>query len=379
MQSETNKTLFDTYQMGDITLSNRIGMAALTRMRADPKTGVPIDLHTEYYSQRATGGFILTEGTAVSNQGNAFPGSGGIWNREQMEGWKRVIDAVHSKGGKIILQVAHAGRAGTSDITGEQALAPSALPMRGFDKQGNPTTGQVPKAMTLEDIEQVKEEFRSGAIRAKEAGFDGIQLHGGNGYLIDEFIRDVTNQRTDEYGGSIENRMRFSLEVIDELITVFGKGRVGIKLSPVGRYQDMYDSNPIEAYTYLLKKLDEKGIAFVELVEPSVFDGKTNYVAGKEQIPEVAKTFRSAFKGALITNQNHTPETALEFINKGWADLVSFGKLYLANPDLMERVKNGWELNTKWDFSTFYAGGTKGYLDYPTYNANNITVTDSSL
>ena len=382
MQGETNKTLFDTYQMGDITLSNRIGMAPLTRMRADPKTGIPTDLHAEYYSQRATGGFILTEATSVSNQGNSFPGAGGIWNREQMEGWKRVVDAVHSKGGKILLQIWHGGRAATSDLTGEQPLAPSALPMRGFDKQGNPTTGQVPKAMTFEDIEQVKEEFRSGAIRAKEAGFDGIELHGANGYLIDEFIRDGTNQRTDEYGGSIENRMRFCLEVIDELIAVFGKGRVGIKLTPAGRSQDMYDSNAIESYTYLLNKLDEKGIAFVELAEASAYEGKTNYVSGRKQIPEVAKTFRSAFKGTLITNQNHTPETALDFISKGWADLVSFGKLYISNPDLADRVKNGWELNTKWDASTFYVGGSKGYTDYPTYNAkvnSNDTANDSSL
>ena len=348
--------------MGDITLSNRIGMAALTRARCDPKTGIPNDLNLKYYSQRAAAGFILTECTSISNQGNAFPGATGIWNREQVEGWKKVIDAVHEKGGKIILQIWHGGRAADPEKTGEESLAPSALPIRGFDKDGNPTAGPTPKEMTLEDIKKVQEEFRQAAIRAKEAGFDGLELHGANGYLVDQFIRESANQRTDEYGGSIENRTRFCLEVIDILIEVFGKGRVGIKLSPIGRFQDMYDSTPIETYTYLLKKLDERGIAFVEITEPASFEGKTNYVSGKEQIPEVAKTFRGAFKGTLITNQNHTPETALEYINNGWADVVTFGKLFIANPDLIERIKNGWELNTKWDYATFYGGSEKGCL-----------------
>ena len=371
MESQNKKTLFDTYQMGDITLSNRIGMAAMTRCRCDPKDGIPTDLVAKYYAQRATGGFILTECSGISNQGNSFPGSTGIWNREQVDGWKKVIDAVHAKGGKIILQIWHGGRAANPEQTGEKSLAPSALPIRGFDKDGNTTTSHTPTEMTLDDIKQVKEEFRQGAIRAKEAGFDGLELHGANGYLVDQFIRDGTNQRTDEYGGSIENRARFCLEVIDILIEVFGKGRVGIKLSPVGRYQDMYDSNPIETYTYLLKKLDERGIAFVELTEPSTYEGKMHYpTSGVEQIPEVAKTFREAFKGTLITNQNHTPETALDYINKGWADLVTFGKLYLANPDLPERIKNGWELNTKFDFGTFFTPGEKGYTDYPFYDVD---------
>jgi len=363
----TKKTLFDTYQMGDLTLPNRIAMAALTRMRCDPKTGIPNDLHVKYYSMRARGAFLLTECSAVSNQGNTFPGAAGIWNREQMEGWRKVVDAVHQKGGKIIMQIWHGGRSATTDKTGEKPLAPSAIPMRNFDKDGNLYYDPTPTEMTLEDIEKVKEEFRQGALRAKEAGFDGLELHGANGYLVDEFIRDGTNTRTDEYGGSIENRVRFCLEVIDVLISVFGKGRVGIKLSPVGRYQDMFDSTPVETYTYLLNKLDEKGIAFVEISEPSSYEGKSIHVAGKDQIAQVAKTFRPAFKGTLITNQNYTPETALETINNGWADLVTFGKLFIANPDLIERIENGWELNTKWDYATFYAGGEKGYIDYPLY------------
>ena len=371
MESQNQKTLFDSHQMGDITLSSRIGMSAMTRVRCDPKTGIPNDLNAKYYCQRATGGFIITEGSCISTQGNSFPGCTGIWNREQVDGWKKVVDAVHAKGGKMILQIWHGGRTAEAEKTGEKSLAPSALPIRGFDQDGNPTTGPTPSEMTLDDIKQVKEEFRQAALRAKDAGFDGLELHAANGYLVDEFIRDSSNQRTDEYGGSIENRARFCLEIVDLLIEVLGKGRIGVKLSPVGRYNDMYDSNPLETYTYLLKKLDERGIAFVELIEPSTYEGKLNYpTTGAEQIPEVAKAFRGAFKGTIITNQNHTPETALAFISKGWADLVTFGKLYLANPDLPERIKNGWELNTNWDYSTFFVPGEKGYIDYPFYDAD---------
>eukprot|EP00331_Platyophrya_macrostoma_P028249 CAMPEP_0176434472 /NCGR_PEP_ID=MMETSP0127-20121128/16698_1 /TAXON_ID=938130 /ORGANISM="Platyophrya macrostoma, Strain WH" /LENGTH=348 /DNA_ID=CAMNT_0017817217 /DNA_START=113 /DNA_END=1159 /DNA_ORIENTATION=- len=346
----------------------------MTRCRADPKTGIPNDLHVKYYSERAANaGFVLTECTAISNQGNSFPGATGIWNREQVDGWKKVCDAVHEKGGKIILQIWHGGRAATTDKTGETPLAPSPIAMRGFDKEGNTTEDQVPTEMTIEDIKKVKEEFRQGALRAKEAGFDGIQLHGANGYLVDQFIRDGTNKRTDEYGGSIENRARFCLEVMDELISVFGADRCGIKFSPVGRYQDMYDSTPLETFSYILKKFDEKGVAFVEFTEASSYEGKSHYAPGKDQIAEVAKSFRGAFKGTLITNQGHTPETALDFINKGYADLVTFAKLYISNPDLALRIKNGWEINTKQDFTTFFTPGEKGYTDYPHYNPETAT------
>ena len=371
VSKDTNKTLFDTYQMGDLTLSNRIGMAPLTRMRTDPKTGIPNDLMVKYYSMRAKAGFLVTEGAPVSHAGNCFFGAGCIYTKEQAEGWKRVNDAVHENGGKIILQVFHAGRAADPSKTGEISLAPSALPIRYLDKNGNKTEGHVPKEMTLDDIKLVKQQFKEAALLAREAGFDGIQLHLANGYLLDQFIQDSTNKRTDDYGGSIENRCRFCLEIIDELISIFGKGRVGIRISPVGRFQDMFDSNPVETYTYLLKRLDEKGIAFVEIIEGSVHYGPSYYIPGKEQISNLAKTFRGAFKGTLITNCSHTPESALEFIQNGWADLVTFGKLFLANPDLIARIKNGWDFN-KWDFSTFYIGGEKGYIDYPLYQPEKV-------
>ena len=347
MESQSKKTLLDTYKMGDLTLPNRIGLASFLQWYSDRTTAVANEKHVKFFTERVTAGFMITECSAISKQGYAYPGSAGIWNKEQMEGWKKVVDAVHEKGGLILLQLWHGGRRVDPADSGEKSLAPSAIPRRKNDKDGNLVETHVPTVMTIEDIKSVLEEYRQAALRAKEAGFDGVELHGANGYIVDQFLRDATNKRTDEYGGSVENRARFCLEVIDQLISVFGKGRVGIKLSPVGRFNDMFDSNPLETFTYLLRKLDEKGIAFVQLTEPGVIDNedKTDYIDGKEQIPEVAKAFRGAFTGTLITNFGHTPETALDYINKGWADVVTFGKLFLSNPDLVDRIKSGTELN----------------------------------
>mmetsp|Transcript_22289 Transcript_22289/g.19135 ORF Transcript_22289/g.19135 Transcript_22289/m.19135 type:complete len:235 (-) Transcript_22289:132-836(-) len=224
--------------------------------------------------------------------------------------------------------------------------------------------------MTLEDIETMKQWFKQGALNAKEAGFDGLELHGANGYIIDTFIRDATNKRTDKYGGSIENRCRFPLEVIDILTEVYGPKRVGIKLSPVGRFQDMFDSNPKETYTYLVKELDKRGIAFIQFMEPTeTFDPtKKLYTDGKEQIENVTKFFRPFFSGTIVANNNLTPETALEKIRAGEADCVTFGRLFISNPDLVDRIKNEWPLNKQWDFTTFFQGGEKGYIDYPVYS-----------
>lgn len=353
MDSQNEKTLFDTYQMGDLTLSNRIGVAALVMAIAksnnDPKINIPTDYQVKFLSERTDSGFIITECSAISKQGYAYLGSAGIWNKEQTEAWKKVVDAVHNKGGLIIHQIFHGGRRVNPADSGEKSLAPSAIPRNTYDKEGKPTPTHVPTAMTVNDINSVLEEYHQAALRVKEAGFDGVELHAANGYLVDEFLRDGTNKRTDEYGGSVENRARFCLEAIDQLISVFGKGRVGIKLSPVERLNDMFDSNPLQTFTYLLQKLDEKGIAFVELTEPPKIEEKTCYIEGKEQIPEVAKAFRGAFTRTLITNKGHTPETALDYINKGWADLVTFGNLFIANPDLVNKIKNGSELNQKWE------------------------------
>jgi len=282
-----------------------------------------------------------------------------------MEGWRKVVDAVHQKGGRIYLQIWHAGRAAHPQQTGEDSLAPSAIAIRGNLRTNLPYAK--PRAMVQEDFEIVRQQFRQGALNAKEAGFDGIELHAGGGYLIDTFLRDCANLRTDEYGGSIENRCRFPLEIIDILIEVFGAKRVGIKISPVGRFQDMRDSDPLPLFTYLLSEFDKRGLGHIQLTEAKEFyTDKSYYEPGEDQMAEVCKTFRPFFKGTIIINNGLTPETGAQALNEGIADLACFGRYFISNPDLVERVKNEWPMN-EWDASTFYVGGEKGYIDYKTY------------
>ena len=356
---------FRKYQLGDLSLPNRILMAPMTRMRCDPKTGVPNDLLVEYYSQRASAGLIFTECSPISNTGNSSLGAGGIYTQEQVEGWKRVTSKVHEKGGRIYMQIWHAGRVAHPEHTGEQNISPSAIAIRGNSRKDLPHVQ--PKEMTKEDIKTVLEQFRQGAINAKAAGFDGLELHGAGGYLVDSFLRDSANQRTDEYGGSVENRCRFALEVMDILIEVFGAKRVGAKFSPVGRFQDIYDSDPLKTYTYLLQELDKREVSFVHLAEPRDPPTPSHYGPGEEQIAEVARTFRPVFKGSIIMDNILSPEAAAKALDEGYVDLIGFGRYFIANPDLVERLKNGWPLN-EWDFTTFYGGDAKGYTDYPLYN-----------
>lgn len=363
MDTKSTNILFEKYKLGDLTLSNRFVMSSMTRCRCDPKTGVPTDLHVLYYSQRASAGLIMTECAPIAQNGQSFLGNGGIYTPEQVEGWKRVTDAVHAKGSKIFMQIWHAGRSAHPGLVGEENIGPSPIAIKGDLIPGFPH--KVPREMTKEDIKQVLGQFKQAAINAKKAGFDGIEPHAANGYLIDEFLRDVTNHRTDEYGGSVENRARFCLEVIDVFIEVFGANRVGIKLSPVGRYQDMYDSNPLATYSYLLKQLEKRGIVYVQLVEPGDKNSIPEQVeTGEQQIPHVCKALRPFFKGTIIINNNQTPETAAKAIREGDANLVSFARSFLSNPDLVDRVRHGWPTNQP-DFSTFYKGGEKGYTDYP--------------
>jgi len=370
MRNNSHKVLFEPYKLGDLTLANRIVMASLTRTRCDPETGIPTDLHVEYYSQRASAGLILTECTAISKRGDAYPGCAGIYTKEQIEGWKRVIEAVHRKGSKIFLQIWHGGRAAYTDkVTGQLPLAPSAIGIRD-ERWGGSGTYDVPQEMTQDDIKQALEEFRQGAINAKEAGFDGIELHAAHGYLIDTFLCDSTNHRTDEYGGSIENRSRLCLEVIDILINVFGAKRVGIKLSPVSRYQDMYDSDPISLYAYLLQELDKRGIVYVQFREPEKVV-KSFYESGDKQIANVCKTFRPYFKGTIMINEKQTVETISKAVDEGYADLGCLGRNFIANPDLVERLQNEWPLN-RFDWKTLYDGKEKGYTDYPTYKESDL-------
>lgn len=370
--NKVSPIIFSPLQMGALTLPTRVCMAALTRIRADPATGVPNDLHKEYYSQRAQAGFILTECTQVVPEGTSFPGSCGIHSEEQVQGWKQVTDAVHAKGGRIILQIWHAGRAAHPEYHGGKvSLSSSAVAIR---ETARTPKGKVPyenpKAMEEEDFKYVTEAFRKGAENAKKAGFDGLELHCANGYLMDQFLRDYPNQRKDNYGGSIENRCRFPLEIIDQLILVFGADRVGVKVSPLGRFQDMSDSDPVSLYSYFFEELSKRNAAFVEVMElGEAYAGSSKelHVSPESQIKgSVAENLRSKFKGVYIANNNFNYEKANSSIEKGLADAVTFGRLFISNPDLLSRFQNGWPLEElKAEF--LYQGGEKGYTDYPFY------------
>ena len=371
-----NKSIFPLLQglkTNSFEFPTRIAMAALTRMRCDPNTSIPNDLHVQYYSERCVGAaFVLTECTAIARRGNCFPGAAGIYTQDQVEGWKRVTQAVHDKGGKIFLQIWHCGRSAHSDILdGQIPVAPSKITLRGKIRTAKGLVDHTePEELNENGIRDIINSFKSGAENALKAGFDGIQLHGANGYIIDQFLRDCTNKRTDIYGGNIENRSRFPLEVVDSLISVFGKDKVGIKLTPIGRYNDMFDSNPLDHFTYFVKELDKRRIAFIEFVEPPEFIPVTNLykIDGKDQLPNVCKAFRPHFKNLLIANNGYTFETANKKIEDKEADLITFGRSFISNPDLVERFRNGWEL-TRAKPQLFYGGDGKGYIDYPRYEA----------
>lgn len=360
-------------KFGPYTLKNRIVMAALTRSRADPKTCTPDDLHVQYYSERAEdAGLVLTECTGISKRGNSFPAACGIWTDEQVDGWKRVCEAVHKVNGRIYLQIWHGGRASRKAVTGQVPVAPSAIPLRTPTKDLKSfTTSEVPEELNEDGILNIVEEFRKGAENAKKAGFDGLELHGSNGYLIDQFLRDCSNKRTDKYGGSFENRCRFPLMVMDALTSVFGHDKVGIKVSPVGRYQDMFDSDPVGLFTYFLTELSKKNISFVELTRgPELLWPKSFYdVKEEEQMPDTFAILRPHFNNILIGNNNILYEEAMKLIDENQVDMVSMGRPYIANPDLVSRFKNGWEL-AKPDSKTIYFGKKEGYISYPKYKSN---------
>lgn len=366
------KKIFTPFKLGPYTLKNRFAMAALTRCRCDPNTAIPNDLHKQYYTERSeNAGFVLTECTAISQRGNAFPGAPGIYNEEQVEGWKKVTESVHSVNGRIYLQIWHGGRATKQNYTGFAPLAPSALPIRTPKRGGGFLEAEKPEELSEEGIMEILEQFKTGAINAKKAGFDGLELHGANGYLIDTFLRDATNKRTDKYGGSVENRCKFPLMVIDALCDVFGPDRVGIKVTPVGRFQDMFDSDPVSTYTYLLKELNKRKISFVEITRAPEFVPASNIygIEGEVQIPDVYSTFRPQFDGVLIGNNKFTPEEAMNCIEEGKIDMVTFGRLFIANPDLVDRVVNNWGFN-EIKPKLFYSPGKEGYIDYPKHGQN---------
>jgi 2,4-dienoyl-CoA reductase-like NADH-dependent reductase (Old Yellow Enzyme family) len=350
-------SLFQPLAAGDLVLPNRVVMAPLTRLRATLPGHVPNALMAEYYAQRASAGLILTEATPVTPWGVGYEGVPGIWTAEQTEGWKKVIRAVHEGGGRIALQLWHVGR--ISDpyfLNGEPPVAPSAIAPKGHVSLLRPERPYVsPRALERHEIPGIVEDFRRGAQNALEAGFDGVEIHGANGYLLDQFLQDNSNKRSDDYGGSVENRARLHLEVTDAAISVFGAGRVGMHLAPRGDVHDVGDSDLAGTFGYLARELGKKKIAFLCARE-------------KEGPDSLGPQLKAAFGGVYIANEGYTQETAEQALLDGRADAVAFGKAFIANPDLPERFRTGAPLNAP-DPATFYGRGSEGYVDYSALEA----------
>jgi N-ethylmaleimide reductase len=339
-------------------------------MRSTQPGDIPNDLNALYYSQRASeGGLLITEATQISLLGKGYPAAPGIHSQEQIDGWKLTTEAVHRKGGFIFLQLWHVGRMSHSSLHPEDGLpvAPSALAPQDGSKalmaNFEQVDYEVPRPLEIAEICGIIGQYKRAAENAQAAGFDGVEVHGANGYLLDQFLEDNSNRRTDAYGGSIENRARLLLEVVDAAIEVWGKHRVGVRLSPFGTFLDMGDSNPVALFTYVLEQLSDRGIGYVHVVEPRVGNAGADAPIDGAAV-STAETFRKAFKGVFISAGGYNAETAEEAIANHKADAVAFGRLFIANPDLPRRLEVKSPLNA-YDRSTFYGGTAKGYTDYP--------------
>jgi N-ethylmaleimide reductase len=356
----SQQALFTPVTIGALKLPHRVVMAPMTRSRAG-EGQVPTPLMAEYYAQRASAALIITEATQFSLQGYGYPDTPGIHTDAQVEGWRRVTDAVHARGGHIYLQMWHVGRISHPVMQpgGTLPVAPSAIAAEGtlYTSEG-PKSFVTPRALELNEIPGIVRGFAEGARRAKEAGFDGVEVHGANGYLIDQFLRDGSNHRTDAYGGSVENRARFLLEVTEAVAGVLGADRVGVRLSPSGSFNSMSDSDPARTFSSAVGALDALGLAYLHLLAP-VTDPET---------PRLLPLLRERFRGPLMVNGGHSLQSATAVLQDRLADLVSFGVPFLANPDLPERLQKGAPLNAP-DKSTFYGGDARGYTDYPALGA----------
>lgn len=356
------QSLLTPTRIGDIAIANRVVMAPLTRCRSDEAAGdLPGSaMNVEYYRQRSNAGLIISEGTQVSPQGKGYMATPGIYSAEQVEGWKAITQAVHAAGAKIVAQIWHVGRITHPELTGgTPPLAPSAIrPNVVAYTHSGKVDVPTPHALSTAEIAEVVGQFRRAAAHALQAGFDGVEIHGANGYLIDQFLRDGANRRTDAYGGTIENRCRFALEVVDAVVAEVGAGRVGIRLSPLTPFNDLSDSQPQALFMHLVQALSQRGIAFIHMIE-----GATG---GPRDLPGFDyAAARQAFQGSYIANNGYDRDAAATAVASGHADAVSFGRLYLANPDLVQRFVQGAPLNTP-NPATFYTPGPVGYTDYPT-------------
>jgi N-ethylmaleimide reductase len=359
----SSNNVFEPFQSGKIEFKNRMVMAPMTRSRSDNAGNVATALTAAYYRQRASAGLIVTEGTFISEEAVGVINVPGIYTAAQIDGWKLTTDAVHQEGGKIFAQLWHTGAYSHPDLhQGRKPLAPSSVNpnQQVFTAEGLKPSVE-PQPMSVEDIKRTVQDFKQAAINAFDAGFDGVELHAANGYLLQQFFSKNSNQRDDEYGGSVENRARILFDILDELKTAVDINRVAVRLNPSlhGIMGILADDETIAVYDYIVTRLNDYGLAYIHLIEPF-----TDVSNNPNAIQEVAKHFRKLFKGAIIINRAFTRDTANQVLKEGDADLVSFGVPFLANPDLVERFKTNAPLNTP-DPNTFYTPGEKGYTDYP--------------
>ncbi|NET07241.1 MAG: alkene reductase [Symploca sp. SIO2B6] len=370
MTSQTlSPALLSSFELGNLLLKNRVVMAPMTRSRAGIER-MPNALMAQYYAQRATAGLIITEATVISKQANGWQNTPGIYSDEQVIAWKQIVDVVQAKGTPIFLQLWHCGRASHSSFqeNAQLPVAPSAIKLNGeyihtpLGKQNYET----PRALETEEIPLIVEDYRQAAIRAKAAGFDGVEIHAANGYLIDQFLQSKTNHRTDIYGGSIENRYRFLKEVVEVILTVWPANRVGIRLSPNGVFNDMGSQDFRESFLYIAKQLNAYGLAYLHFLDGLAF--------GFHQLGEPMRLaeFRGVFEGAIMGNCGYTQDTAEAAIKEGNADLIAFGRPFISNPDLVERFANGWALNPPAEQNIWYSFEQEGYTDFSLYQASGV-------
>ncbi|MDE3177997.1 MAG: alkene reductase [Pseudomonadota bacterium] len=361
--TEDSAHLFTPVKIGDLTLPNRIAMAPLTRNRAIQPNTVPSPIAPLYYRQRASAGLLITEASQISQQGQGYAWTPGCFTDEQVEAWKRVTEAVHEDGGHIFLQLWHVGRISHASLqpNGGAPVAPSAITAKTktFVESGKFVETSEPHALETHEIAAIVADYAHAAACARRAGFDGVELHGANGYLIDQFLRDRTNQRSDAYGGSIDNRLRFALEVVDAVLTVWPATRVGMRIAPVSPANDIADSNPTALFGALIAALSQRNLAYIHVVEGAT--GGARDVAAFDFV-----ALRRAFSGAYIANNGYTRALAIDAIEQNHADMIAFGRPFISNPDLVERLRINAPL-ANGDQATYYGGGAKGYTDYPAW------------
>jgi N-ethylmaleimide reductase len=373
------ESLFTPLQLGAIRLPNRIVMAPLTRMRAG-EGHAPTALNVEYYAQRASAGLIIAEGTAITPQAHGYPSAPGIYTQEQIAGWRAVTEAVHARGGRIILQIGHNGRNSHSSLMPDGALpvAPSSVPpsIPALTSTFQQVTSEIPRALETSEIPVLVRAFHQAALNAMDAGFDGVELPAANSHLIEQFLEDGTNQRTDVYGGSQENRARFLFEIVEEVSTAIGKDRLGVRLSPFGQYGGIYDSHPLELFAFIITELSSRRIAYLHVIE-----GRGSEIGLTDELhPNAlnnAELFRPHFDGPFISAAAYTPAGAAQAVENNHADAIAFGRLFIANPDLVARIQQNAPLNA-FDRSTFYGGGSQGYTDYKTLEARTLDAVRSA-